>query len=44
MTVKFYEDAFHGIVSLIDVQKGYKVARKMLDDLVGYVKNNQNKM
>ena len=40
VNVAFYENAFHGIVGLFDENKGYKVAREMLNDLVIFIKNN----
>lgn len=38
--LKFYENAFHGIASLIDHHVGYELARDMLDDLISYLKSN----
>jgi hypothetical protein len=36
----FYEDGFHGIVTMIDQDIGFNVARKMLDDLIKYIAKN----
>ena len=38
--VAFYEDAYHGMVPFIDELIGYSLSRKMLDDLVKYIKKN----
>ncbi len=36
----YYEDAFHGICSLIDKNTGFNIARKMLDDMINYINLN----
>lgn len=40
VNLKFYENGFHGIISLIDHYVGYELARKMLDELIDYLKEN----
>ena len=38
--VKFYENAFHGQVPLINHFLGFKIARDMQNDLIKYLKEN----
>ena len=38
--VAFYENIFHGSAPFIDDYIGYTLSRKILDDLVDYVRNN----
>lgn len=36
--VKFHEDAFHGCTHNVNKEKGYGIARVMLEDLISYLK------
>jgi arylacetamide deacetylase-like 3/4 len=36
--VAYYEDAFHGILPYLDSTNGYKISRKIFDDLANYLK------
>lgn len=38
--VAFYEDAFHGIASMVHEVYGYKMARDMQNDLIKYIEEN----
>ncbi len=38
--VQFYEDCFHGVFNLNDPVLGFKIARKMIDDLAVYISQN----
>jgi len=38
--IAYYKNAFHGIAPLIDSKWGFSVARKMLNDLIIFIKKN----
>jgi acetyl esterase/lipase len=38
--VAYYEDAFHGILPYLDSENGYKISRKIFDDLTSYLKRS----
>jgi len=40
--VAYYEDAFHGILPYLDSENGYKISRKIFDDLASYLKRTFN--
>lgn len=38
--IKFHEDAFHGCIHNVNKEKGYGIARVMLEDVISYVEEN----
>ena len=38
--VAFYDNVFHGMLPIIDESSGFNTSRKVLDDLVNYLKEN----
>lgn len=38
--VKYYENAYHGIIQMINKNSGFQVARDMVADLVDYIRTN----
>ena len=38
--IAYYKDGFHGMAPLIDSERGFKLSRKMLNDLAEYIKQN----
>ena len=38
--INLYEDAFHGIIAFVKGITGYKVAQKMLGNIVLYIQEN----